>query len=199
VPYFADMDFAKPLSKAVVKTYVTFRLNQKAKRATINRELSALRRAIRLGIDEELITVASPKIDILPENNIRVGFVDDEKYAAIMHHLPEHQRMLWCFGYRLGIRKGQALKIRLDWVLPYWSEPEPYIKVPGYDEQGHRITKSGKPHTIPLYRPELRAFVKMALECRDPKCPYLFQIAASASRMSVPASAAPVRRQDIRT
>ncbi|MGA8594477.1 MAG: tyrosine-type recombinase/integrase [Bryobacteraceae bacterium] len=175
VPYFADIDFANPLRKAAVKKYANVRLKAGAQKATVNRELAALRRAIRLGIEEELISVAPPKIEKLPENNTRVGFVDDERYSAIAHHLPEHQRMLWCFAYRTGVRRGELLKIRLEWLLPYWGEPEPFIKVPGFDAQGNRITKSGKPHTIPLYHPELRAFVEMALAQRDPKCPYLFQ------------------------
>jgi integrase len=174
LPYFRGIDFAKQLSSVAITNYIGLRMRERAKRATINRELSALRRAIRLGIAQELIKVAAPKIEILHENNVRNGFVDDIKYKTILHHLPDHQQMLWCFGYRLGIRKGEALKIRVDWVLPYWMERDPYVKVPGFDEQGNRITKSGKPHTIPLYHPELRTFVKIALERRDPKCPYLF-------------------------
>jgi integrase len=67
------------------------------------------------------------------------------------------------------------LKLLWEWLLPYWNEPEPFIKVPGFDAHGNRITKSGKPHTMPLYHPELRAFVEMALVTRDPNCPYLFQ------------------------
>ena len=62
--------------------------------------------------------------------------------------LPEHQKVLWCFASRLGIRKGELLKIRLEWLLPYWNEKEPYVKIPGFDDQGRRVTKSGQPHTI---------------------------------------------------
>lgn len=175
VPYFAGVDFANPLKKVAVKRYADTRLKAGAQRATVNRELSALRRSIRLGIEEELITVAPPKIEKLPENNTRTGVVDDVKYYAILHKLPEHQQAVWCAAYRTGVRKGELLKIRTEWLLPYWNEPEPYIKVPGFDEHGNRITKSGKPHTIPLYHPELRAFIEMALAKRDPKCSYLFQ------------------------
>jgi hypothetical protein len=70
--------------------------------------------------------------------------------------------MLWCFAYRLGIRKGELLKIRIEWLLPYWNQEEPFIKIPGFDEFGNRITKSGQPHTIPIHHPELRSFVEMA-------------------------------------
>jgi integrase len=77
--------------------------------------------------------------------------------------------MLWCFAYYLGIRKGELLKFRWDWVLPYWTETEPIIKVPG------EYCKSGEPHTIPLYHPEMRGFVEMAMTERNPLCPYMFQ------------------------
>jgi integrase len=83
--------------------------------------------------------------------------------------------MLWCFAYRTGVRKGELLKILWEWLLPYRKQEEPYILVPGFDSKGNRITKSGKPHVISLYHPEMRAFVEMALANRNPDCPYLFQ------------------------
>lgn len=173
--YFAKVDFALPLKKSAIRKYSEMRIRAGAQRTTVNRELAARKHAMRLGIDEELIRVPLPKFEILPENNTRTGFIEDEAYYAILRKLPEHQQMLWCFARRLGVRKGELLKIRLEWLLPYWHLEEPFIKIPGFDGEGNRITKSGKPHTIPLYHPELRAFVEMALAKRDPNCPYLFQ------------------------
>lgn len=111
IPYFSGIDFASPVKRAIIDKYVDTRLQAGAKRATVNRELSALRRAIRLGIEGELITVAPPRIEQLDENNTRTGFVDETAYSAILQKLPEHQQMLWCFAYRLGIRKGELLKL----------------------------------------------------------------------------------------
>ena len=173
--FFATFDFSRPLKKSDVKRYAAARLKEGAARATINRELAALKRMLRLGNEEELLCVPVPKIELLPENNVRTGFVDEAAYQLILQQLPAHQKMLWAFAYRLGVRKGELLKIRLKWLLPYWHLEEPYIKIPGYDEQGHRITKSGKPHTIPVHHPELRTYVALALSQRDPKCPWLFQ------------------------
>jgi integrase len=110
-----------------------------------------------------------PKIKRLKENNVRQGFVEREVYSAMLRCLPRHQQMLFCFGYYLGIRKGELLEFRWDWLLPYWHEEEPIIKIPG------EFCKSGEPHTIPIYHPDMRAFVQMALAERNPKCPYLFQ------------------------
>ncbi len=47
--------------------------------------------------------------------------------------------------------------------MPHWAKPEPYIEIPGYDAKGNRITKSGKPHIIPLWHPEMRAMIDMVL------------------------------------
>jgi hypothetical protein len=49
-----------------------------------------------------------PKIKRLKENNVRQGFVEREVYSAMLRCLPRHQQMLFCFGYYLGIRKGEA-------------------------------------------------------------------------------------------
>jgi len=48
-------------------------------------------------------------------------------------------------------------------------QAEPIIKIPG------KYTKNKKPHTIPLYHPELRAMVAAARTHRNPDCPFLFQ------------------------
>jgi integrase len=173
--YFAHFDFSGPLRKVDMKKYADARIRAGAKRATVNRELAALKRMLRLAVEDELVCVPIPKIEKLPENNVRTNFVTDEAYYAVLAKLPEHQKVLWCFAYRLGIRKGELLKIRLEWLLPYWNEKEPYIKIPGFDDQGRRVTKSGQPHTIPIHHPELRAYVDMALSQRDSRCPYLFQ------------------------
>jgi hypothetical protein len=177
-PAFADFDFAVyPLKAARIKQYCNARLQAGAKRATINRELSALRRALALAVEDELIGLAVPKIPKLKENNVRIGLVSAEMYGAIMQGLPDDLKPVWCYGFRLGVRKGELLKLETEWLLPYWKTEEPYIKIPGFARSGKRITKSGKPHVIPLYHSELRAFTEMLLSdpTRDPKCPYLFQ------------------------
>jgi integrase len=69
------------------------------------------------------------------------------------------------------------LKLQTARVLPHWKNPEPYIEIPGFDAQGNRITKSGKPRVIPLWHPEMRSMLEMVFSdpTRNPKCPYLFQ------------------------
>ena len=132
VTYFAKFDFVKGLKKAHLKVYAGARLKAGAARATINREISFLLRGLRLSVGDELVRVPAPEWDRPPENNIRTGFIEDDMYYAILERLPEHQKMLWCFGLRLGIRRGELLKLKTEWLLPYWNEPEPYIRVPGF-------------------------------------------------------------------
>ncbi len=71
---------------ADVLRYANLRLEEKAKPATINRELAALRAAYRLGLDNDTI-VAMPRIRLLPENNARQGFADVKQVTAICRHL----------------------------------------------------------------------------------------------------------------
>ena len=71
---------------ADVLRYANLRLDEKAKPATINRELATLRAAYRLGLDNDTI-LAMPRIRLLPENNARQGFTDAKQVATICRHL----------------------------------------------------------------------------------------------------------------
>ncbi len=176
--FFAKHDFATPLKKADIKRYKTARRNTGAAPGTINRELAWLHRCLVLGNDDELISVAIPKIEKFDESSyVRSGVIDEEGYYAILRRMPSHSQPVWCIAYRTGVRKGEALKLQTAWLLPHWNEPEPYIEIPGFDANGHRITKSGKPHVIPLWHPEMRSMLEMVLSdpTRNSKCPYLFQ------------------------
>jgi integrase len=78
---------AAQVKGAGVLRYANLRLEEKAKPATINRELAALRPASRLGLDNDTI-VAMPRICLLPENNARQGFEEARQIAAICRRLP---------------------------------------------------------------------------------------------------------------
>jgi integrase len=152
-----------------VNDYVDNRIAQGGAVATINRELSALRRALNLGVEDGLLADPGPPIKLRKEKNVRKGFIEHDVYLKILNALPSHQQMLFCFAYYLGIRHGELLELRWEWLLPYWRETEPIIKIPG------EVTKSGEPHTIPIYHPDMRGFFEMAIADRNPKCPYVSQ------------------------
>ena len=69
------------MTGADVLRYAQLRLKETAAPATINRELTALRAAYRLVLDNDVIT-AMPRIKILPENNVRKGFAEAKQVAA---------------------------------------------------------------------------------------------------------------------
>lgn len=83
--------------------------------ATLHRELSVLRRMLRL---------AAPKLPRVPAvemprvHNARQGFFEEEDLQAVLPHLPEHARGLIEFLYLTGWRVSEAL--RLTWADVDW-------------------------------------------------------------------------------
>lgn len=58
--------------------------------ATINRELALLRRSFRLGYEHDpQLVFRLPIIKALPEDNVREGFLELEKYRLILNALTE--------------------------------------------------------------------------------------------------------------
>ncbi len=95
-----------------IDRYVDDRREQGAKNASINRELAVLRRALRLGKVTPL-----PQFPHLKENNVRLGFVEDDAYAA----LTSRADALWlrCFlelAFVYGWRKTELLGMRVRQV-----------------------------------------------------------------------------------
>jgi integrase len=105
------------ISGAVVEQYKATRLASKTRRgtavavATLNRELAALKRAFRLGIEQECITHA-PVIKLLAEHNAREGFVEPGMFAEITKRLPEPIDDIARFAYVTGWRKQEVLTLR---------------------------------------------------------------------------------------
>jgi hypothetical protein len=78
--YFGDCK-AHGLGTDAVKKYVAQRLAADAANATINRELSALKRMFNLGLQSERIH-RKPYIPMLKENNARQGFFEHGEFVA---------------------------------------------------------------------------------------------------------------------
>ena len=95
-----------------VLRYASLRLEEKAKPATINRELAALRAAYRLGLDNERI-IAMPRIRLLPENNARQGFADAKQVAAVCRRLSSDLADAVQFMFITGWRsRSEVLPLR---------------------------------------------------------------------------------------
>ena len=82
--------------------------------ASINRELSLLRRGYQLAYERKPQLVEKiPPFKKLAENNVRKGFVGLEQYRSLMAELPEHLKAITCVAFHVANRKGELLN--LEW------------------------------------------------------------------------------------
>jgi hypothetical protein len=83
-PHFGPLR-ASAFSTKAVHQYTKIRQNGGKKNATINRELALLRRAFRLGYEHDpQLVFRLPVIKALPEDNVREGFLEPDKYRLIL-------------------------------------------------------------------------------------------------------------------
>jgi integrase len=154
------------LTSRDIREYIEARKST-ASNGTINRELSILRRTYNLGaLEDPPLVYRVPRIPKLKEDNIREGFIENHQYRAILSFLPAPLQPVFAMAYHLGLRKGELLNIRRDWV----DLAAGLIFVNG------RVTKNGKPKTVPIYG-DMRAWLDMALtscQLSSPKSKCLF-------------------------
>jgi integrase len=99
-----------------IEAYKAHRLNANAARATVNRELAALRRAYRLALKRgDLLTM--PSIELLSEDNARQGFLERHEFDAIVEQLSVDLRPPVRFAYFTGWRfTSEILSLQLSRV-----------------------------------------------------------------------------------
>jgi integrase len=136
--------------------------------ATLNREISVISQGMRLARMKLQRIVLFGK-SFLKEAKPRQGITSEETYHALLVDLPDYIKPLWCFAYYTGVRSGQLKKFRWEWMD--WDEW--VVRCPGYYGK-ERITKNGEPHPVPVFL-EMREFVKLMRETRNPQCPFMFQ------------------------
>jgi hypothetical protein len=135
---------AAQVKGADVLRYASLRLEEKAKPATINRELAALRAAYRLGLDNDAI-VAMPRIRLLPENNARQGFADAKEVATICRRLPHDLADAVQFMFITGWRSRSEV-LPLTWAAGRFRGRLRAAR-PGDDQEQRRPGVSGDPRT----------------------------------------------------
>lgn len=86
-----------------ITRYVATRQRTGAASATINRELSALKRMFRLG-ERAGKVVQRPYIETLPENNVRKGFFEADQFRSVQVKLPEDLKPVAAVAYVTGWR-----------------------------------------------------------------------------------------------
>ncbi len=88
-----------------INQYIEKRMEEGAANATINRELSALKRMLNLGAEQTPPLVDRvPKIKMLQEDNVRTGFFEHDEFLGVRDALPDYLQGFVTFGYKYGWR-----------------------------------------------------------------------------------------------
>jgi integrase len=111
-PFFGHLRVAT-VTTADINRYIAKRQEEKAANATINRELSGLKRALTLLVRGGQL-LAKPHIPMLREDNVRQGFFEREPFEAMRAHLPTELRPLVTVAYVTGWRVQSEL-LGLEW------------------------------------------------------------------------------------
>jgi len=91
-----------------IEGYIESRLEESAANATINRELSALKRMLNIGARQTPPKVDRvPYIPMLKENNTRKGFFEHAEFVALRDKLPDHLKGFVTFAYKTGWRMSE--------------------------------------------------------------------------------------------
>ncbi|MGC2355954.1 MAG: tyrosine-type recombinase/integrase [Candidatus Acidiferrum sp.] len=114
-PFFKNRP-VRTITTDLLYEFIERRQNDGAKNATINRNLSLLRRMISLARREGKL-VQAPYFPMLKEDNVRKGFLTPSQFIKLRQAMPEHLRPLVTFLYFTGCRIGAALAIT-------WSQIE---------------------------------------------------------------------------
>src|SRR5438046_8377586 len=137
------------ITTADIRRYVLRRQEEGARNATINRELSVLKRAFTLAIAAG--TLASrPHIALLREDNMRRGFFEAGEFESVRRRLPPDLADFVSFLYTTGWR-WRSEAARLCWANVAFDAGEVRLE-PG-------TTKTGEGRIFPLTA-ELRALLE---------------------------------------
>jgi integrase len=147
-----------------IKAYIKKRQEKNAANGTINRELAALKRMLKLGAQDTPPRVDRiPHIPMLEERNVRQGFFEHEEYLALLNALPSDLRGPVTFAYYTGWRKSEILRLTWDRV----DLKEGTVRL----EAGE--TKNSEARTIYLEE-ELLKLLRLQNLRRQKGCQYVF-------------------------
>ena len=95
--------FAASISRSHIMKYIASRQREEASVASINRELSIIRRAYSLAVENGK-SITPPKFGLLPEHNARSGFFELREFEALLRQLPDELRLMFQFARLTGWR-----------------------------------------------------------------------------------------------
>jgi integrase len=132
-------DRAADVTAVRIGAYIAVRRAEGKQPATVNRELAALRRAFRLGVEHERLTHV-PRIQLLVEHNTREGFLSPATLEAVVAALPAHMQDATRFAYLSGWRKGEVTTLT-------WADVD---RTAGLITLRRAHSKNGEPRELPV-------------------------------------------------
>jgi len=155
---------APEINTASIKKYIEKRKLEGASNATVNRELSAIKRAFNLAARCTPPKVSHvPYIPMLKENNVRKGFFEYEDYLALLGKLPAHLKPVLTFAYCSGWRRSEIINLKWNQV----NLRDGIVRL----EPGE--TKNNEGRTLYM-EPELWDLLKQLHKNRRMDCFYVF-------------------------
>jgi integrase len=146
-----------------VRQYISDRQDEKAANASINRELSALKRMYKLAVISGRLANA-PYIPMLQENNARQGFIDHAQFLALRDALPGYLKDPITFLYFSGWRLGELRTLE-------WRSVD---MAGGVIRLRSENSKNYTTRILPISG-ELADVIKRAYENRRMDCRHVFQ------------------------
>jgi integrase len=105
---------ANAVTTPKVKGYIKKRLGEGAANATVNRELAALKRMMKLAAQQTPPKIERvPHIPMLAEKNVRTEFFEHDGYIALRDALPSFLKPFVTFAYKTGWRESEI--VNLTW------------------------------------------------------------------------------------
>lgn len=157
-PVFAHLKAAE-VTRPMIDKYVAARLKEGASNSTVNRELSFLKRAFRLGLEHEKV-YRVPAFPHLVEDNVREGFPTDAQYDQLKKACSKEGlwlRAMLELAATFGWRKRSLLTMRVQNV----------DLMNGTIRQEGSTTKSGEGNEVKM-TPDLQTLIAACASGKDP-------------------------------